>query len=271
MRLSAYRLLAIALLVWLPACQPAEVIEPEPGIPLVVGSGNLPAMGLLVTLRAKDSLRSSYQSLYAEVLDLATQKRRRDLTVTVVPIMHMQTMSHSAPVEQPQGCDAQGQYPFQVVFIMPESDMSWWEIAVTVTDPVTGEQGTVNLPVNVTAPQEARVRSLILADDSSKAFLSLVAPTKPTVGINPFEIAVHQKVDNNSFPPLADLQIEIEPTMPSMGHGSPNNVMPLPIGEGHYKGQVNFTMDGWWEIQVRVFRNEQLIGETKVNLTFSVR
>jgi hypothetical protein len=38
--------------------------------------------------------------------------------------------------------------------------------------------------------------------------------------------------------------------MPSMGHGSPNNINPLHIKNGHYKGKVNFTMTGDWRINL---------------------
>jgi hypothetical protein len=40
--------------------------------------------------------------------------------------------------------------------------------------------------------------------------------------------------------------------MPSMGHGSPNNVNPTSTGKGHYKGKVNFTMTGEWKINVAI-------------------
>ena len=46
------------------------------------------------------------------------------------------------------------------------------------------------------------------------------------------------------------LTVEIDPQMPSMNHGSPNNVNPTHIGDGHYKGVTNFTMTGWWRINM---------------------
>jgi len=40
--------------------------------------------------------------------------------------------------------------------------------------------------------------------------------------------------------------------MPSMGHGSPNNVNPVLTKNGHYKGKVNFTMTGDWRINLEL-------------------
>lgn len=62
-----------------------------------------------------------------------------------------------------------------------------------------------------------------------------------------------------NFPPVSDLTVEITPEMPSMGHGSPNNVNPVYIENGHYKGKVNFTMTGDWRIHLTLKKGDRLI------------
>ena len=52
------------------------------------------------------------------------------------------------------------------------------------------------------------------------------------------------------------LSVEIEPEMPAMNHGSPNNVNPSSIGDGHYLGVVNFTMTGWWRVNMTIKNGE---------------
>lgn len=56
--------------------------------------------------------------------------------------------------------------------------------------------------------------------------------------------------------------------MPSMGHGSPNNVNPVHIEKGHYRGKVNFTMTGEWQIKLKVFKNGVLLRD---DLMFETR
>jgi len=63
-----------------------------------------------------------------------------------------------------------------------------------------------------------------------------------------------------SFPCCNDLTVEITPEMPSMGHGSPNNVNPVSIGNGHYLGTVNFTMTGAWRINMIFKKNGRMLG-----------
>jgi hypothetical protein len=59
-------------------------------------------------------------------------------------------------------------------------------------------------------------------------------------------------MDMMNFPADDSYTMEITPEMPSMGHGSPNNVNPTNTGNGHYKGKVNFTMTGEWKVNVLV-------------------
>ena len=64
------------------------------------------------------------------------------------------------------------------------------------------------------------------------------------------EIAIYKKVSMMSFPADSSLSVILTPEMPTMNHGSPNNVNPVHIGKGHYKGKVNFTMTGLWKLNM---------------------
>lgn len=269
MRHIAFLPLASLLLVLL-SCRPEAPVVPT-ATRYLAAEAPLPGLDLDLRLWADDSLMTGYNALYLEV---AAPDQGRPLTgweFTVKPVMHMPSMSHSAPLEPAGPANAEGLYPLAVVFTMPSDGMSYWEMEIAANNPATGETASLILPIVVHQPGEARMRSLIAADDSSKLFLSLVAPQAPAVGINDFELTVHRKASMMAFPAVTDLRLEIEPTMPSMGHGSPHNVHPVHVAEGHYRGQVNFTMDGWWAVQVRAYRSDVLIGETVFNLTFQVR
>ena len=94
------------------------------------------------------------------------------------------------------------------------------------------------------------MKSFSLGDDNY--FVSLVQPFAPKVGINDFELATHKKQSMMSWPFADSFSITAEPEMPDMGHGSPNNVDPVHISNGHYVGKINFTMDGYWNIKLRL-------------------
>jgi hypothetical protein len=72
-----------------------------------------------------------------------------------------------------------------------------------------------------------------------------------------------------NFPADNTYTIEITPEMPSMGHGSPNNVNPVNTGNGHYKGKVNFTMTGEWKVNVLVKKDGNAVSKNAYfNITF---
>ena len=103
------------------------------------------------------------------------------------------------------------------------------------------------------------VNSLI-APDSTKYLVTMVKMDKPKVGMNGCEFLIHKRQSMMMFPPVTDLSLEMTPDMPSMGHGSPNNVNPTHVSNGHYKGTVNFTMTGEWRITLVLKKSGVTIG-----------
>ena len=101
------------------------------------------------------------------------------------------------------------------------------------------------------------------SENNASIFISLITPVKPQVGINDFEIVIHRQISSTDYIYDDDYTVEIEPVMPSMGHGSPNNIDPASTGSGHYKGKVNFTMSGLWHIKLKLFRNGTLIDDSQ--------
>jgi copper chaperone NosL len=108
-------------------------------------------------------------------------------------------------------------------------------------------------------------------DDGRRLRLRLETPQTLAPGEHPFQIIVEQssQADGADWLPLNELQIEIEPWMPSMHHGSPNNVQPRPLGEGRYEGQIHFTMAGHWVVHVTV--NDATIPASRVTFHFEAK
>jgi hypothetical protein len=61
--------------------------------------------------------------------------------------------------------------------------------------------------------------------------------------------------------PVNDYSIVLTPEMPSMGHGSPNNVNPTFSSNGHYTGKVNYTMTGDWRLNLSLSQSGTLVKE----------
>lgn len=246
--------LGIALLVvsvTIISCKktPPPTPEPSPTDDLFkIGSGT--AMGYEVNLWGETEPFVGYNELYVEVVDPSTNKMVSNMDISFMPMMDMGTMMHSAPMESPDGPNSDGLYEGAVVFIMP-STAGTWSLSVELSE-AGGQPETVDFAPDVKAPAEARMLTFEGDINQEKLFVSLVKPMKPEVGINDYEITVHQRQTMMSFPGVDNYSITIEPEMPTMGHGSPDNEDPVSSGNGHYEGKVNFTMTGLWRVHMTI-------------------
>lgn len=214
-----------------------------------------------VTLYAIDTLFEGYNPLLVSVKAAATLDQVTDAEISFSPLMDMIDMKHAAPYENPEGpANDEGLFEGAVVFIMPSTEMMGWTLDVHVKAMDKDETAVLEIPV-VRALDEARKFNVISKVDETKYFVSLVHPTKPEVGINDCEFTVHYKQNMMNFPPAEDLTIEIEPEMPSMDHGSPNNEHPVHVANGHYSGKINFTMTGWWRIHMIIKKDTSVVTE----------
>lgn len=178
--------------------------------------------------------------------------------LSIMPMMHMTEMDmmHSAPYEADEHDASMDMMQiFAAVFVMP-SAMGDWTLDVSIMEMDSEFQGEVKLPVTVTAPELTRLKST-----SEGYFVTMINNPDFAVDSNDIEFTVHKRESMMSWPAVEGLTIEIEPEMPAMGHGSPNNVNPEHVGNGHYKGIVNFTMTGDWVINVIVKDGDTIILE----------
>ena len=196
-----------------------------------------------------------YNNIYVDVYDSITNERATDWGLSFAPMMTMMTdlgtMMHSCPLEQPSYNTEFKAYFGAAVFIMPTTDMGNWNFELKYE--YASNSGSISFPLTVTEKDNpAMVSFESEADETIKYFIALIEPNKPDVGINEFEIGIYTKESMMSFPSVASHTVVIEPEMPSMGHGSPDNVNPVDSGIGHYKGSVNFTMTGLWRVHMDI-------------------
>ncbi|MEA3337071.1 MAG: copper chaperone PCu(A)C [Chloroflexota bacterium] len=214
--------------------------------------------GFQLELVSHAPLHSGYNVVMVHLNDAAGEPVS-DAEIMFKPMMAMKEgMNHAAGVEQP-GQEMPGMYHGAVAFPMPSGpDLGNWTLTVSFADPATGASGETAFDVEV---MPSRLSGSFLAPDGSKLFLMAVQPIAPGVGAQPFEVYAMQKASATDWPPVDDLDMEITPWMPTMDHGSTNNENPVSIGNGHYLGQVNFSMSGPWTVTVAAERGGNFPGE----------
>ncbi|HAN64897.1 MAG TPA: hypothetical protein DCQ34_00715 [Chitinophagaceae bacterium] len=252
---SLFVYILLSSLIVLNSCSKDDPMPPVDPVKdyVKLASGYAAGAATLVELYGLDSASSGYTKLFVALKDSVTGNYVERAGITLVPMMDMGSMAHSAPVEQPASTQAVNKlFPCSVGFIM-SSMGGTWTIAVQVNNLENNQSGMVSFPIHVKESSPSRMYSFTsLVDNSSRYFVGLVEPSDPFVGINDLEFVVYKRQSMMAFPADSSLSISFEPSMPSMGHGSPNNVNPVHIGKGHYKGKVNFTMTGLWRLDLQL-------------------
>lgn len=232
-----------------------ETTEPDPPAPApektLVGEEFAIGSGLKIQYHATEDPFVGYNKIYLTVKDSVTGNVvSGDLNIMIMPMMDMGMMMHSCPTEAVEYNSDTKEFIGAITYVMP-STAGTWTITTTVTDNGTGLTGVAVFDFEVVEPEEVQLTSFISdLDPTAKFFISLITPKDPQVGENDFEIIINRKASMMDWPYEPYLTVEIDPQMPSMNHGSPNNVNPTHIGDGHYKGVTNFTMTGWWRVNM---------------------
>jgi hypothetical protein len=203
---------------------------------------------------------TGYNEIYVALFDSTDGSQLSNGHFEIMPMMNMGTMQHNCPVENTEDTTTtNGYFKSAVVFSMA-GNSSQWSLKLMFHNHKYNLEGEGTLGVNVIASSPSRFVSIVVPLDSNvSVFISLVNLTKPQVGVNDFEITLHKRASMMSFPSIDNYSVEVVPEMPSMGHGSPNNINPTLISNGHYAGKVNFTMTGLWRIHINLYKNSVLI------------
>lgn len=233
--------------------------EPEPEAPqqILIGEEYALGAGLQVSYFGYEDPFVGYNKIFFEVKDsISGELVDENISISIVPMMDMGMMMHSCPTEPVVYDTDLSQYAGAAVFVMP-STAGTWTLNVTVNDSTMGSIGNAEFDLEVLQPDEAKLISFVSAiDPSATYFVSLIQPANPKIGENDYEILINRRASMMDWPAEPYLSVAIEPEMPAMNHGSPNNVNPTSIGDGHYQGVVNFTMTGWWRVNMTIKNGE---------------
>lgn len=255
------------------AAHPKASMEDQATIPdtlIEVGEGKSVDGQLSAKVLATDSLTDTYQELFIQMEDskgTAVNKAR----VRLLPEMKMGMMAHGAPVIQPGEQAIHGFFKGGVVFIMPTSIESQhnWTINLLV-DQEGVPSNRVNVPIHVKEAKEVRTIAFD-GGDEGRFFLSLIAPGKLPIG-NQFVRFMLHRVSKNEFPAVSEgYEIALNTHMPDMGHGSEGNENAKAVGEGYYKGKVNLSMPGLWEVKADLLKDGKKVSTEPVIFKIQVK
>ena len=254
----------ILLSILFVSCEKENDLKPDTNNYLKVGEGVSSGSSFNVEFYSIDSLFVGYNKVYLKITDKNSGQSVNQATMVLRPLMDMGTFTHACPFENP-GTSLNSDGYFEGVILFSMIGTNSWSLTVDIS--ANGKSETILFPIGKVI-STMPVRKIVVIDSLSigagkwmitKYPISLVLPKVWKVGQNSFEITAHRMESKMSFPAATDLTFEIIPEMPSMGHGSPNNLNPVHTSNGHYVGSVNFTMTGAWRINMIVKKGDKTV------------
>ena len=236
----------------------------------------------ITTYITTDSVIVGYNPVYFSIKDTSTGNYIQNANIVIAPLMTAagSTHRHSGPCEQPAFSDSMQAYKGAFIPLHGATatynniGFTGWRMRLAVTingtqyDSVKYDFSTKSIKTGT------KFFTSTAGNDGQTYYLALINPqqSKQANGLQSLEIAFYKSTDgNNTFQPINDFSIQnFYPYMPDMGHSSPNNVTPTLIGNGHYKGTVNFTMGGHWTLNfLKIQQNSrQIIDSTALEVAF---
>jgi hypothetical protein len=212
----------------------------------------------------KQSLEVGYNEISIRVKDMASDKFLANAAPTWMPMMHMETMQHTAPHSMLKNTEESTVYKGHIVFQMASNNTEYWEL--TLNYAMNGEAKEETLRVTVAQPADGLKKTQVFTgSDDVRYILAYVNPKEPKVAINDLQVVLYKMETMMSFPMVENYKITVDPRMPGMGnHSSPNNEdLTYNAATKTYNGKLSLTMTGYWRINLKLLNTngEVLKGE----------
>ncbi|QQX77056.1 MULTISPECIES: hypothetical protein [Aequorivita] len=212
----------------------------------------------------KQNLEVGYNEILIRIKNLASDTYVANAAPNWMPIMHMETMQHSAPHSMLTNTDESTVYKGHIVFQMASNDTEYWEVVFNYS--LNGQQKEEALRVAVSLPtDELNKTQVFMGSDDTRYVLAYVNPKDPKVAVNDLQAVLYKMENMMSFPIVENFKITVDPRMPGMGnHSSPNNEdMTYSSATKMYDGKLSLTMTGYWRINLKLLNanGEILKGE----------
>lgn len=203
--------------------------------------------------------RLGYTKVYFTVKDKENNSVE-NVQLSAFPEMDMGTAKHSAPRSEITKVEGKALYEAFYAFTMysGQGGGKWYYDLKLTVDNITDSINDVEIDVkNVFRPDGKTgrkvIQTLVAIDGSDRRYVvSLAEPLKPQTGSNEITACIHERIDANTYIPVENFTLKLDPRMPSMeNHSSPNNEdLTWNATEKIYKGKVNFTMTGYWTLNL---------------------
>src|SRR5690554_5634544 len=209
----------------------------------------------------KPILEVGYNEITIRILDKGSNKYISNAEPTWMPMMHMESMSHSGPHSLLTNPVDNTVYKGYIVFQMGGNTTEYWELELNYK--FNGQEESTVQRLSVSEPADGFKKTQVFTgSDDVRYILAYVNPKDPKVATNDFQAVLYKMEDMMTFPVVENYKVTVDPRMPPMGnHSSPNNQdMVYNPSSKMYEGKLSFTMTGYWKINLKLLNeNDEIL------------
>jgi hypothetical protein len=213
-----------------------------------------------VELWGKKNFFVGYNNLTVVVYDsLNLQQKILSAHVNFIPVVTAGsgtiTSEQRSPVEDPDETAVNGVFSGAIAFIKASDINDSWKLGIHVHNHKYDKEGDVFFDISVDDLTPSLVETFTsINSDSSKFVLTMVKATT-TGSINNMEFLLNKNVSLLEWTTDNSYAVEFDPEMVDMFYAAHTSISTKNIGNGHYTGNFDFSMEGEWKINVIVKKN----------------
>ncbi len=203
-----------------------------------------------------DTLMTGYNRIGFKVFENNTEKTSGIVKFYAKMFHFNSTDFHATPVEPQYNFDpALGMFAGYIIMLMPSDTSSRWYGFYNYNDEFSIDSA------NFDVGWDTKTKFKIFTDIGAQLsyLITITSPVDAVRGLNDFSCLLHESPDFVSFTQVNTAYMFLTAKLDSLNHYSDGNVNPVYLGEGIYKGKVNFDISGGWKVYDSIYYNNRCI------------
>lgn len=203
-----------------------------------------------------DTLMTGYNKVGFKVFQNGNEKTSGNVKFYAKMFHFTSNEFHATPVEPVYNYNnSLGMFTGYIIMLMPSDSNNRWYGFYNYNDELFVDSARFDVGWDMLT--KFKIFTDLTAELSY--LITMTSPKVPGIGINEFSCLLHESPDFVSFFQVNTAQMYLTVRLDSLNHNSEGNVNPVYIGDGKYKGSVNFDYTGGWKVYDSIYYNNRCI------------
>ncbi|MEO8514083.1 MAG: hypothetical protein ABI543_11015 [Ignavibacteria bacterium] len=205
---------------------------------------------------ANDTLMTGYNKVGFKVYEGGNEKTGGFIKFYAKMFHFSSNEFHATPVEPLYSYDnSLGMFTGYIIMLMPSDTTSRWYGYYNYNNELFVDSARFDVGWD----QKTKFKIFTDLGAELSYLITMVSPQLPVTGNNEFSCLLHESHDFVNFTQVNSAEMYLTTRLDSLNHNSEGNINPVYLGNGIYKGNVNFDNSGGWKVYDSIYYNNRNI------------